>query len=141
MDALITRFLQSLHLSEDYFEHVNERSLELKIPNAPSNTIGEQAYCIIGARESYLNALKAGEWIGFECSLTNSNDKNSIIALLNETHRNIEDFLQANNLNEINVNLLMDLYEHEIQHHGQLIRYTYANKIDFPKNWNTRYTV
>ncbi|WP_261177856.1 hypothetical protein [Anaerobacillus sp. CMMVII] len=60
---------------------------------------------------------------------------------MEETHINLKRFLQDNSIDEINSNLLIDLLEHEVQHHGQLIRYAYANKIDFPKSWNFRYTV
>jgi spore coat protein CotF len=37
--------------------------------------------------------------------------------------------------------LFMDLLEHEIQHHGQLIRYIYGNKLTFPNGWKQRYNV
>jgi hypothetical protein len=33
------------------------------------------------------------------------------------------------------------LLEHEIQHHGQLIRFVYGNRLSFPESWNQRYTV
>ena len=33
------------------------------------------------------------------------------------------------------------LLEHEVQHHGQLIRFVYGNKLSFPESWNKRYTV
>ena len=36
---------------------------------------------------------------------------------------------------------LFALLEHEVQHHGQLIRYCYGNKIAFPQSWHDRYTV
>ncbi|WP_246939451.1 hypothetical protein [Bacillus pinisoli] len=58
-----------------------------------------------------------------------------------ETRTNIETFLQDIIMCEINTNLLIDLLEHEVQHHGQLIRYAYANKLEFPKSWGIRYTV
>lgn len=141
MEILKQRVLQALSLTGDFYNHINEGCLRLRISDVPSNTIGEQAYCIIGARESYLNALKLGQWAGFNCSLIDSNDKTLIINKLEETHTNIEGFLQDNSIGGINNNLLIDLLEHEVQHHGQLIRYAYANKIQFPKSWNSRYTV
>ncbi|MBU9721680.1 MULTISPECIES: hypothetical protein [Bacillaceae] len=141
MDVLRQRILQALCLTDDFYNHINDGYLRLRISDVPSNTIGEQAYCIIGARESYLSALKIGQWDGFNCSLKDSNNKTLIISKLEETHTNIEIFLQHVSIDEINSNLLFDLLEHEVQHHGQLIRYAYANKIKFPKSWNTRYTV
>ena len=31
--------------------------------------------------------------------------------------------------------------EHEVQHHGQLIRFVYGNALTFPESWHDRYTV
>jgi len=141
MDILIQRIDKALSLTYDFYLHIREEHLELKISELPSNTIGEQAYCIIGARESYLNALEKGQWIGFSCSLTSTTDKSLILSKLLETQANIENYLQRNSLNEKDYSILFDLLEHEAQHHGQLIRFAYANKIGFPKSWNDRYTV
>lgn len=141
MDVFQQRVLLALKLTYDFYHHINENCLKMKISNVPSNTIGEQAYCLIGARESYLKALKLGEWAGFECSLNLTYDKNLIISKLEETYTNLENFFQEDNLEEVNSHLLFDLLEHEVQHHGQLIRYAYANKMDFPKSWSVRYTV
>ncbi|MBU9712314.1 hypothetical protein [Evansella tamaricis] len=142
MDIIVKqRVLQALSLTDDFYTHINGDHLRLRISDVPSNTIGEQAYCIIGARESYLKAFIIGKWDGFECSLSDSTNKTLINSKLKETHTNIIRFLQDNSIGEINPNFLMDLLEHEVQHHGQLIRYAYANNIEFPKSWNIRYTV
>ncbi|WP_216829748.1 hypothetical protein [Alkalihalobacterium elongatum] len=143
MDTICKRVLQSLHLTEDFYKYISESHLNLKLNNLPSNTIGEQAYCIIGARESYLNALKKGEWSGFSCSLFKNEyyDHSIVINKLEETRKNIHNFLEGTCIDNVNLNLLIDLLEHEVQHHGQLIRYAYASKLGFPNSWNTRYTV
>ena len=39
------------------------------------------------------------------------------------------------------LNKAADLLEHEVQHHGQLIRYVYGNRLSFPGSWKRRYTV
>lgn len=141
MDTLKKRVLKAFSLTEDFYSHVNDDKLKLKISNVPSNSIGEQAYCIIGARESYLKAFNVGKWSGFECSLVDTNSKSLIIIKLKETHTNIEVFLRNTSTDQIDSNLLIDLLEHEIQHHGQLIRIAYANRIEFPESWKVRYTV
>jgi len=135
------RVVNALVLTADFYHHISESNLTLSITKVPSNTIGEQAGCIIGARESYLKALKNGEWVGFSCSLDEHYDKNLVISKLQETTFNIQKFLLETDMKDINLNLLIDLLEHEVQHHGQLIRYAYANKLGFPKSWNARYTV
>ena len=96
---------------------------------------------MIGARESYLNAMKKNKWQGFNCGLTDTNNKLEILELLRTTKSNITKYLHDNPLSTDNMKFFLDLYEHEIQHHGQLIRYIYANKLSFPKSWNDRYTV
>ncbi|MEN2768974.1 hypothetical protein [Ornithinibacillus xuwenensis] len=141
MDMLKQRVLQALSLTNDFYNHINDGCLRLKISDVPSNTIGEQAYCIVGARESYLKALKIGQWAGFDCSLVDSNNKTLINRKLEQTHTNIERLLQEISIDENISIFLFDLLEHEVQHHGQLIRYAYANKITFPKSWSIRYTV
>lgn len=141
MDIWKQRILQAFELTYDFYNQLGEDNLRMKISNVPSNTIGEQAYCIIGARESYVKALKAGEWVGFQCSLADAYDKGQIISKLEETYDLFQGFLQEKDEASINLHLLIDVLEHEVQHHGQLIRYAYANKIGFPKSWNDRYTV
>jgi spore coat protein CotF len=37
--------------------------------------------------------------------------------------------------------ILLDLIEHEAQHHGQLIRYFYANGMTFPEAFAKRYAL
>lgn len=51
------------------------------------------------------------------------------------------EYLEENQLNEGQTEFLHELLEHEIMHHGQLIRYMYGNKLGFPKSWSDRYTV
>ncbi|WP_026477703.1 hypothetical protein [Alkaliphilus transvaalensis] len=60
---------------------------------------------------------------------------------LNNSAEDSLDFLNNTELNEKQTELLLALLEHEIQHHGQLIRYFYGNELIFPKSWNERYTV
>ena len=44
-------------------------------------------------------------------------------------------------LSDMQVDLAFELLEHEVQHHGQLIRYVYATGLTFPVSWHDRYTV
>jgi hypothetical protein len=37
--------------------------------------------------------------------------------------------------------LAMDLLEHEVAHHGQLIRYLCGLRIDIPESWKSRYAL
>ncbi|QPC47893.1 hypothetical protein [Mangrovibacillus cuniculi] len=141
MNIIKQRVIQAMELTNEFYQNLEDVDLRLKIPNVPSNTIGEQAYCIIGARESYLEALKEGQWSKFRCSLTDSTEKELVVNKLTESNANIGLFLEKHIDVEININFLIDLLEHEVQHHGQLIRFAYANKLIFPESWHNRYTV
>ncbi|WP_051314907.1 hypothetical protein [Alteribacter aurantiacus] len=135
------RLMKAFHLTEDFYLNLTNEQLSLSISTVPSNTIGEQAYCLIGARESYLNALFKGEWDGFTCSLSSATNSDEIISKLTDSRDQIEHFLQQETLTQTQINIVFDLLEHEVQHHGQLIRFGYANKLEFPTSWNERYTV
>ncbi len=138
---LSKRFEIAFNLTYDLYNSIDENNLILKIDNLPSNSIGNQAWCIVGARESYFNAIKKSGWIGFNCSLDNYNDKFEILQLLSSTRKTILEFLNDITLSFEQVEFAFKLLEHEIQHHGQLIRYFYSNKFEFPKSWKDRYSV
>ena len=44
-------------------------------------------------------------------------------------------------LDEARIGILFDLEQHEVQHHGQLIRYFYANDLAFPAGFAQRYNL
>lgn len=141
MEKIINRALRAMELTFEFYYYISDESLTLKIHNTPSNTIGEQAWCIIGARESFLKALKKGCWDGFSCSLSDCTDKKLIVNKLERTAADLRVFLKEGDSRSLNLDVIIDLLEHEVQHHGQLIRYSYSNKLGFPRSWNTRYTV
>ena len=139
-ERLKARLDRAFGLTRDLFAHMEEQSLQLDLGGLPSNRIAGQVWCIVGARESFAEAIQAGKWQGFACSLTKPGEKRAVLEALNSSQAALDaiDFTQlSEEQNEIALNLL----EHEIQHHGQLIRYVYANKLGFPKSWSERYTV
>ncbi|MHA2364237.1 MAG: hypothetical protein ACXAC7_09790 [Candidatus Hodarchaeales archaeon] len=140
-DLIVNRLDRAFELTYSLYSSLEKESLLFKLNNLPSNTIGQQVWCIIGARESYFKAIKRGNWNGFSCSLTDSNKKEDILKSLSQTRNDIIGLLRNKKSEKMNLPLIFDLYEHEIQHHGQLIRYIYANKLKFPKTWNNRYSV
>lgn len=139
-EYLKSRLERAFQLTYDLVHHLDETSLNADLPNLPSNRIAGQLWCIVGARESYTNAIELSGWQGFSCSLKTPRVKESVLAMLLETQKRLAQ-LNFENLNDKQVKLAFDLLEHEIQHHGQLIRFVYANGLTFPKSWNERYTV
>lgn len=141
MDLLKNRVSRAMELTNDFYDYIAEGSLLLTIPDVPSNNIGQQAWCIVGARESYLKALEQGMWAGFSCSLDNPSDRELVLNSLAKSAYGVQVFLDSVNPDSFSWNLVIDLLEHEVQHHGQLIRFAYANKLGFPESWTKRYTV
>lgn len=141
MKLINEKIKRSFNLTQDMAEHLEESLLRLALPDLPSNTIGEQFWCMLGARESYLNAIKNGKWSGFACSLEVVISKSAILAAFTKSQQDVIAFITGTALDDTQNNFLLDLLEHEIQHHGQLIRFIYGNKLTFPKSWNQRYTV
>ena len=139
-DILKTKLDRSFGLTSDLVAHLDEESLGLDLPNLPSNRIAGQLWCIVGARESYSKAIEAGGWKGFSCSLTAPRVKQSVLSVLEATRQRLAD-MNFTDLSDGQVELAFGLLEHEVQHHGQLIRFVYGNGLTFPGSWNERYTV
>jgi hypothetical protein len=127
-------------LTTDAANTRDEKDYKKKLKTVPSNTFGEQLWCILGARESFLRVLE-GEEFNFSCSIENSANKLQMMKALFESARAILDWLEHNELDEHTMPIVLKLLEHEAQHHGQLIRYFYGNKWIFPQSWKDYYTV
>lgn len=143
MNILKTRLGKALDLTNSLAARLSSERLKNHNGSAPSNTIGAQFWCVVGARESYARAFEAGAWQGFACSLKDigameavqgalSTSKEAVLAAAGAAEQPWSDARQ---------NILFDLLEHEAQHQGQLIRYFYANGIDFGPDFAKRYTL
>lgn len=131
---------RAFRLTHDLAAHLDESTLSLDLPGLPSNQISGQFWCIIGARESYIQGIKIGSWQGFSCSLKTPLIKSSVLTALEESLQQLV-AIDFSALSENQIELAFALLEHEVQHHGQLIRFVYANRLTFPPSWNQRYTV
>lgn len=131
---------QSFKLTHDLVVHLDETSPNLDLPSQPSNRIAGQLWCIVGARQSCTKAIEMGGWKGFSCSLTTPCVKQSVLAVLEARHKRMNEIDFAD-LTDAQIELAFDLLEHEIQHHGQPIRFVYGNGLTFPDSWNKRYSV
>lgn len=137
---LKARLQRAFALTADLVGHLDEVSLSADLPNLPSNRISGQLWCIVGARESYCAAIEAGDWQGFACSLKTPDEKGAVLAALRASAERLA-AIDFATLSDRQLELGFDLLEHEIQHHGQLIRYVYGNRLSFPSSWSQRYTV
>ena len=136
------RFTLSNELYLDLVSHIPEALLASKLVDLPSNTIGAQIWCVVGARDSYLRAAVAGQWQGFACPLDGNEitDSNAVSESLSKTASALNAYLSTDTeLSEASFKFLLDLLEHEAQHHGQLARYLYGLKVGVPASWKRRY--
>lgn len=133
---------RSFSLYHDLIESLNETVLSSKLPLLPSNTLGLQLWCVVGARESYSQAIKANQWVGFTCSLETATLKIPVAEALSRSAQAVSDVLKSiETYTDVQNRLIIDLLEHEAAHHGQLIRYLYALKLTIPASWKSRYAL
>ncbi|HUN24491.1 MAG TPA: hypothetical protein PK299_15285 [Anaerolineales bacterium] len=141
MNSLLQQKLtRAFQLTYDLFAHLAEADLCLALADLPANRIAAQVWCVVGARESYLKAIQHGEWQGFACSLRTPKVQSAVLAALEASAEQLSE-IAFNHLNEKQLSLAFDLLEHEVQHHGQLVRYVYANQLTFPTSWQKRYAL
>ena len=113
---------RSFELYRELAESLDEPALSAKLSELPSNTIGEQLWCVVGARESYSRAITENKWSGFSCSLESTKDKTTVVEALEHSQAAVREVLQAiASYSDTQNRLAIDLLEHEVAHHGQLI--------------------
>ncbi len=142
--VFIERLNNAFALYEEFTKLLDEPLLQSKLATLPSNTIGQQLWCVIGARESYTVAVEKGTWDGFRCSLRAGDliDKQQVLQALRDSAERARKVITAVETWTIEQErLAFQWLEHEIQHHGQLIRYIYGIKIPVPASWKTRYNL
>lgn len=140
--ALRGSFGRSFDLYRDLLDVLGGEVLSSRLAGLPSNTIGAQLWCVVGARESYSRAIQEGGWSGFSCSLSDPLDAVLARQALDRSAEAVTAVLDGlESYDEARARLLLDLLEHEAQHHGQLIRYLYALGIQIPPSWRERYAL
>jgi transposase InsO family protein len=134
------RLQAAFDMTSELVDGLDETDIGRTLPQ-PSNTIWDQIWCVVGARESYAKAIAAGDWVGFTCSLTRTDrgSKKRLRAALETSRRAVVDAVTvAGNGSEERV---LDLLLHETQHHGQLIRFVYGLGLEFPRGWRRRWNL
>lgn len=140
--AIRQSFERSFDLYRDLAGALDADALTSDLGAVPSNTIGQQLWCVVGARESYARAVRAGAWSGFSCSLRNPADRSAVAESLARSETAVREALDAlETYTSAQSRLIVDLLEHEAAHHGQLIRYLYALRLAIPTSWKARYAL
>jgi hypothetical protein len=143
MSVLTQRIARTLLITNQLADGLSAEALSFRNGKAASNTIGAQFWCIVGARESYARAYEAGVWQGFACSLQSAEEPDVVRTALATSMSKVDACLEhaAQCVDARRKHILVDLLEHETQHHGQLIRYFYANGQIFPEAFAKRYAL
>lgn len=140
--VLVSRLERAFALYRDFADSLNDSSLGEKLPGLPSNTIGLQLWCVVGARESYARAIRAGSWAGFACSLASPMEKERVVEALVRSADEVRTVLGGiDGFSQPQQGLILDLLEHEAAHQGQLIRYLYGLRLAIPESWRARYAL
>jgi len=133
---------RSFDLYDELAGSLEAPPLAYKLPSLPSNTLGEQLWCVVGARESHARGIAAGAWSGFACSLTTSTGLAQVRDALTRSRAAAEATVDCpDGFTDVQHQLLCDLVEHEAAHKGQLIRYLYGLKLPIPAGWKARYAL
>ncbi len=126
----------------DLVETLTPQTLRTRIPGARSSPVRNHFWCVVGARESYVRAARAGSWQGFASSLDADDDPDAVRAALERTAAEVATWLGGLALeDEYGLDWALQLLEHESQHHGQLIRYFYALPLPIPASWVQKYAL
>ncbi len=140
---LETHLDESFSLYQELVASLTGDDLRRKLP-VPSNVLGAQLWCVIGARESWARAVEAGAWAGFSCSITHAGDMvNPEVmrqALLSSATA-VRTACQAAPQDEARTDLKLRLLIHESQHQGQLLRYLLGLKMEVPSGWKERFAL
>jgi len=143
-ELLRRRFSRANTLYLDFVDAVSAEQLGSHLADLPSDTVGHQLWCVLGARESYPRAARAGEWKGFTSPVTagETTDAAALRAALVQTSADVDDWITGLDAgDEASLTYVLALLEHETQHHGQLIRYLYGLGIDRPESWQRQYAL
>lgn len=144
ISLLRSRLEQTQHLYDDLVRELTPELLASRLGDLPSNTIGQQLWCVIGARESFPAAARAGAWQGFDCSLESEQlaDAAAVGAALTRSAVDMDSWVRDLELSdEDSLRYALALLEHETMHHGQLLRYMYALGISRPPRWQELYAL
>ena len=85
LSAIEDRLDRSFRLYRDLVESIDGGHLGSKLPGLPSNTVGSQLWCVVGARESYARAIGEDGWGGFSCSLVTVTEKAQVADALHRS--------------------------------------------------------
>lgn len=130
-------------LYDELISVLDPAQLRQSLP-VPSNPIGMQLWCVVGARETWARAIEAGTWGPFKCSIGSFEETQKparVADALASSGSAFRDAAKANAEDETRTNFKLALLEHESQHLGQILRYLLGLGIDPPPGWKKRFAL
>lgn len=130
-------------LYDELIASIDGAKLRQSLP-VPSNRIGMQLWCVVGARETWARAMEKGTWGPFGCSIGSFEDAQNLGLVADALARSGSAFREAAMANagdETRTNFKLALLEHESQHLGQILRYLLGLGIDPPQGWKERFAL
>jgi hypothetical protein len=143
LDNLLDRHLdESFAMYDELVASLAGDDLARKLP-VPSNIIGSQLWCVVGARESWARAIAEGTWDGFSCSLTSRDalDAGAMRRALESSAKAVRESCAAAPHDPQRSDLKLGLLVHESQHQGQLLRYLLGLRLPIPPRWRGRFAL
>lgn len=134
-EELINRIAARSTCFKDLVASLNDGDLETKLDVQKSKSLKEHFWCIIGARQSYLKAIEAGQWQGFNCSLSDFTTQGIANALTDTEEKLFQIVSKMESWSGEQSKLLLSLFEHETMHEGQIIRHIYGVGGKLPSSW------
>ena len=145
MNQLLRRRLELANtLYLDFVDTVTSENLGSHLADLPSDTVGHQLWCVLGARESFPRAARAGDWQGFTSPVTKeqTTDAAALRAAFVQTASDVDEWVTGiGAADDDSLRYVLALLEHETQHQGQLIRYLYGIGIERPQSWQRQYAL
>ncbi len=131
-DVIIGNLERRFSAFTDLVEQSDDAALQYKLPVERHKSLVEHLWCVVGARESYTQALIAGEWQGFNCSMTSYTQADFQDALDNSATAFSNAVREIDDWDDAREGLLADLAEHEAMHEGGIIRHLYGSGSQIP---------
>ena len=144
MQHLIDTRLEAVFgLYDELAARLDSAQLRQSLP-VPSNPIGLQLWCVVGARETWARALATGTWGPFGCSIASFEDTldpDLVARALAASASAFRAAALASPADETRIDLRLGLLEHESQHLGQILRYLLGLGIEPPPGWKERFAL
>jgi hypothetical protein len=138
-----TRLDAVFGLYDELVASLDEGQLRQSLP-VPSNPIGMQLWCVVGARETWARAMQMGTWGPFACSIASFEDTQNPSLVASALATSASAFREAalvSPADETRTDLKLGLLEHESQHLGQILRYLLGLGIEPPPGWKQRFAL